>query len=163
MQLEIRRATQKDIPDIMTLLYQVHAIHAEGRPDLFVRGAKKYDDTQLSALLEDPERPVLVADVQGRVVGYAFCVRNQVPAGTSMVPEKSLYIDDLCVSETQRGCHVGTQLYEAVLALAKEMDCRRVTLNVWCLNKGAMAFYERCGMKPLKVTMETTLDETQQS
>ena len=70
---------------------------------------------------------------------------------------KTLYLDDLCVDEAYRGRHVGTALYEAVLALAKESGCDRVTLNVWSLNDSAMRFYEKCGMHRLKVTMEQML------
>ncbi|MCQ2408202.1 MAG: GNAT family N-acetyltransferase, partial [Oscillospiraceae bacterium] len=32
-----------------------------------------------------------------------------------------------------------------------------VTLNVWAGNPGAQAFYEKCGMKPQKIGMETIL------
>ena len=38
--------------------------------------------------------------------------------------------------------------------MARERGCDRVTLNVWSLNTGAMRFYEKCGLSPLKVTME---------
>ena len=36
----IRPAVEADIPRLEDLLYQVHALHAEGRPDLFIPGCK---------------------------------------------------------------------------------------------------------------------------
>ena len=33
-----------------------------------------------------------------------------------------------------------------------------VTLNVWHLNESALKFYEKCGMKPLKICMEKIMD-----
>ena len=40
--MNIRRADERDIAGINKLLYQVHRIHAEGRPDIFRLGNKKY-------------------------------------------------------------------------------------------------------------------------
>ena len=70
---------------------------------------------------------------------------------------KTLYIDDLCVDEATRGRGVGRSLFDHVLAYAREAGCHDVTLNVWELNPGARAFYERMGMRPLKTCMETLL------
>ena len=67
---------------------------------------------------------------------------------------KSLYIDDLCVDENQRGKHIGTYIYEYVLEEARKNGCYHITLNVWTLNQSAMKFYDKCGMEPLKITME---------
>jgi GNAT superfamily N-acetyltransferase len=61
------------------------------------------------------------------------------------------------VDEQMRGKGVGTLLYEHVLSEAKANDCYHVTLNVWCLNESAMRFYEKCGLSPLKITMEQIL------
>lgn len=38
--LTIRRALIEDIPVINKLLYQVHKIHSDARPDLFKAGSK---------------------------------------------------------------------------------------------------------------------------
>ena len=153
----VRQARETDIPSVAKLLYEVQRIHAAGRPDLFVPGARKYSDTELRAIFSDANRPVLVAESDGEIVGYAFCILKPVPDSATLQPVKSLYIDDLCVEEGRRGEHIGSLLYEAVSELARRAECTRMTLNVWSLNQGAMRFYEKCGMKPLKVTMETIL------
>ena len=70
---------------------------------------------------------------------------------------KSLFIDDLCVDESARGRGVGTAFYQYVLDYARREGCYNVTLNVWSLNGPAMKFYEKCGLKPQKVGMETIL------
>ena len=91
------------------------------------------------------------------VLGYAFCIYQETKDNASLCDRKTVYIDDLCVDSTQRGQHIGTALYEHVLGEAKKEGCVAVTLNVWCLNEGAMRFYEKLGMKPLKVVMEEIL------
>ena len=156
--MNIRRANERDIAGINALLYQVHRIHAEGRPDIFRLGNKKYNDEELCAIIADENTPIFVAvDESENVLGYAFCIYEAVKDNPSLMDRKTVYIDDLCVDATRRGEHIGTALYGHVKGEAKREGCAAVTLNVWCLNEGAMRFYEKCGMKPLKVVMEDTL------
>lgn len=156
--MEIRRAMEKDMDGINNLLQQVCLVHHKGRPDLFKYGAKKYTDDQLKAIIHDDNRPIFTAtDEDGKVLGYAFCIFQQHINDNILTDIKTLYIDDLCVDENIRGRHVGKQLYEAVLAFAREQGCYNVTLNVWSLNEPARKFYESCGLKPQKVGMETIL------
>lgn len=53
--------------------------------------------------------------------------------------------------------HIGRQLYDYVVAFAKEQGYYNLTLNVWNCNESAMKFYESCGLTPQKVGMETIL------
>lgn len=43
--MNIRRAEEKDIPQIEELLYQVHKVHSDKRPDLFIPGSKNIQQT----------------------------------------------------------------------------------------------------------------------
>lgn len=154
--IKIRRAEQLDIESLDRLLYQVHKVHSDARPDLFVAGAKKYTDEQLKQILNDETKPIFVAVEDGAVLGYVFCVfvtNNEI----SHTDIKTLYIDDLCVDEHCRGKGVGKMLYESVLEFAKKSGCYNVTLNVWADNKDAVAFYEKIGMHIQKIGMEKVL------
>ena len=158
MRIQIRKAKREDLPTLVRLLFQVQAVHAEGRPDLFRQGARKYSDDEIEAILaNDGETPVFVAIRNGAVVGYAFCVIETPKATASLKSVKTLYIDDLCVDEMARGEHIGTELYQYVTEFARTIGCQRMTLNVWCLNESAMRFYEKRGLSPLKITMEALL------
>ncbi|MBE6810928.1 MAG: GNAT family N-acetyltransferase [Ruminococcaceae bacterium] len=153
----IRFATEKDIPKIMDLLSQVDLVHHNGRPDIFKIGTK-YSSDELKVLLADKERPILVAvDENDSVMGYCFCVFEQHVNNSVLTDIKTLYIDDLCVDEKLRGKHIGRQLYDAALKLAKENGCYNLTLNVWSCNQSAMRFYESLGLKPQKIGMETII------
>lgn len=155
--MNIRRAEERDIPRLGELLLQVCRVHHNGRPDLFRAGGRKYNDEELSLLLRDGERPILVAEEDGTVLGYAFCAYQRHQGEGSFQDMTTLYLDDLCVDEACRGRHVGRALYEAVLEMARGTGCYNVTLNVWSCNEGAMRFYEACGLKPQKVGMEVIL------
>lgn len=152
----IRKAQLEDSIQILNLLRQVNLIHHNGRPDLFHVGTK-YTPEQLAEMICDDNRPILVADEDGTIKGYSFCMIQMHEKDNILTDIKTLYLDDLCVDENCRGEHVGKALYQAVLTLARELGCYHVTLNVWCLNGDAMKFYEACGMKPLKICMEQIL------
>ncbi|MBQ2695708.1 MAG: GNAT family N-acetyltransferase [Clostridia bacterium] len=153
----IRRAAAQDIAAISDLLSQVLTVHHAGRPDLFKANAVKYKPEELLALLSDESRPIFVAELEGVVKGYAFCMLQQHQNDNILTDIKTLYIDDLCVDENCRGKHIGKALYEFVLAYAKTIGCYNVTLNVWQLNESARKFYEACGLSVQKVGMEQIL------
>ena len=156
--MNIRRAENKDMNGINKLLHQVLMVHHNGRPDIFKPNAKKYTDAELTDILADDSKPVFVAvDETDTVLGYAFCVFQQHLNNNILTDIKTLYIDDLCVDEENRGMHIGTVLYEYVLDFAKASGCYNVTLNVWYCNESAMKFYEKCGLVPQKVGMEKVL------
>lgn len=155
--MEIRRAEAGDLAGVHRLLEQVLAVHAEGRPDLFRAGTRKYTDEELLAIFADDARPVFVAVEGDAVLGHAFCELNDYRQSNNMQPILSLYIDDICVDEKSRGRHVGTALYRHVLDYARELGCHNVTLNVWECNPGARAFYEAMGMSVQKTCLEQVL------
>ena len=151
----IRRAEPGDRNRIMELLEQVNRVHYEGRPDLF-RPGTKYSEEELALLMGMEDRPIFVYAEEGQVLGYAFCILQR-PNSRLMTDIRTLYIDDLCVDERCRGKHIGRRLYEYVKEYARSLGCYNLTLNVWALNGPAMAFYEKCGLVPQKVGMETIL------
>lgn len=156
--MKIRRAEEKDMNGINKLLFQVLTVHHNGRPDLFKGNVKKYTDKELLEIIKDDTRPIFVGvDDNDTVLGYAFCIFQQHINDNILTDIKTLYIDDLCVDENIRGQHIGKQLYEYVLAFAKESGCYNVTLNVWSCNENAMKFYEKCGLVSQKIGMEKIL------
>lgn len=153
----IRYAMEKDIEKIGDLLSQVDMVHHNGRPDIFKIG-KKYSAEELKELLKDEQRPILVCvDEKDEVMGYCFGIFQQHMNHSVLTDIKTLYIDDICVDEKCRGKHVGKELYEAAVELAKDSSCYNLTLNVWSCNPSAMRFYEAMGLVPQKIGMELVL------
>lgn len=153
----IRFASEKDIPKIEDLLSQVDMVHHNGRPDIFKIGTK-YSAQELKLLLKDKKRPILVAtDENDQVMGYCFCIFQQHIDNSVLTDIKTLYIDDLCVDENLRGKHIGRQLYDAAVKLARQNGCYNLTLNVWSCNPSALRFYESLGLTPQKIGMELIL------
>lgn len=156
--MNIRFAETKDIPAMIDLLRQVGQVHHNIRPDIFRSGAQKYDEAALAELLRDPQRPIFIAEEE-KVLGYCFCILEETADHPVLENERTLYIDDLCVDENCRGKHVGQHLYNHACRFARAQGCQTVTLNVWCGNDSAMAFYDKMGLKPRKIYMETRLED----
>lgn len=158
MKLNIRKAEDRDRPEIMELLHQVNDIHADGRPDLFIHGCTKYTKEELSEIIGNPLTPVFVAiNEDGGLAGYCFCIIEDHADSNNLRKVKTLYIDDLCVNEKCRGQHIGQIIYVYVREFAKENGFYNLTLNVWGRNTNAIKFYESLGMKVQKIGMEDIL------
>ena len=154
----IRRAEERDIERVEELLYQVQDVHAEGRPDYFYKGAKKYTADELKEIFTDDSRPVYVyEDESAQILGYVFLIHQITEGSHSQKDRRTLYIDDLCVDETSRGHHVGTALFEFTENLARSQHFDSLTLNVWECNPKARKFYEKQHMDVLKTTLEKRL------
>ena len=154
----IRRANENDIPRVLALLSQVLEVHARIRPDIFVSGTTKYAEKDLQAMFRDETKPVYVAeDENGCVMGYVMCQLREPPFSSTMVPHKTLFIDDLCVEKNARGQHIGQKLFRFASEEARRLGCYDVILNVWEGNDAAIRFYEKMGMRPRETQMELIL------
>ena len=158
IKMNIRRAETRDADRINELLFQVAKIHANGRPDIFKTATKKYSDEELIKIIGNDDSPIFVAtDENDYILGYAFCIFEEIKDSVLLKDKKTLYIDDICVDENSRGKHVGQSLYDFVENFAEEKGFDNITLNVWSFNESAYKFYENCGMTPLKITMEKSI------
>lgn len=157
--MNIRYAAPQDIPGILALLHQVGDVHHEIRPDIFRSGAIKYTPEDLEQILQDPNRPIFVAEKEGFLAGYCFCVVKDYRGSGVQTDRVEIYIDDLCVDASVRGKEVAAALYRHACGYARSLGCAFVSLNVWCGNGRAMAFYEKMGMKMRSITMEVPLED----
>ncbi len=146
--MQIRRAEKGDIGGIAELLLQVHKVHSDIRPDVFVEGKRKYSDGELAEIIADENTPVFVAEEKGKIIGHCFCEKKEYETAPY------LYIDDLCVDGEVRGGGIGRSLYNHVVEYATGLGISTVTLNVWVGNDSAMAFYEKMGFTPQKIVLE---------
>lgn len=151
----IRLMNENDIDDVSELLRQVNLVHHLIRPDIFKKN-NKYNKEELKELINDNNYHIFVYD-DGKVIGHAFCIDKIIKDDNLLMDIKTLYIDDICVDENNRGKGVARSLFNYVKEFAKENGYYNIELNVWEHNDSAKAFYEKMGLKPLKVTMEDIL------
>jgi GNAT superfamily N-acetyltransferase len=132
----VRNATADDWPAVEGLLAEL------GRPD--VRGAPGEDAARRTylAYLERVDAEALVAEDDGRVVGFVdmeYRVRLNFTTPQAWIP-------DLVVTEDGRSRGAGAALLSRCLELARERDCWSLSLESSNWRERAHAFYLREGL-----------------
>ena len=83
--MDIRFAQNQDITDILKLLEQVNLIHHQARPDILKEGTK-YTRDEVATIIENPQRPILVAVENNHVLGYMFGVLKETEEDNIELP-----------------------------------------------------------------------------
>jgi ribosomal protein S18 acetylase RimI-like enzyme len=101
-------------------------------------------DTNLSPerfaeYLADPQRAIITAVLDGRIIGYAMLVRG--------VADDTAELSKMYVLPDHHGAGVSTTLMDLTLATAKEWGARSVWLGVNQKNQRAQRFYAKNGFK----------------
>jgi GNAT superfamily N-acetyltransferase len=131
MTITIRKAVTADFPAVYAL-FQEFAVFQQTPEKLYIT---------LEQLMEDEQYfQCLVADVDGRIVGFAsFFFAYYSWTG------KSVYLDDLYVKEDSRKYGIGKRLLNGVIDLAKTEKCKTVRWLVSRWNANAIEFYRSIG------------------
>jgi len=104
------------------------------------------------ATREDPGHAVLVAELEGSVVGFVTLSPTHHWSGE---PEAS--IGELVVSPEAEGRGIGRALVEAVMARARESGCTRISVSTGAANDRARALYRRLGFEDEDVATSRAL------
>jgi ribosomal-protein-alanine N-acetyltransferase len=120
-------------PGVSSDLSQVEEIEHHSFSDPWPRSAL------LTELQTDRLRWPLVAEMNGRVVGYlmAWRIRDQ------------LHVMNLAIRREMRRQGTGTMLLQSALNLARQENMREVTLEVRESNRAACRFYGKHGFVPV--------------
>ncbi|MBX3397443.1 MAG: GNAT family N-acetyltransferase [Gemmataceae bacterium] len=132
----IRPATPADVPTIVSL----------------IRALADYEKLTHEVVLDDdrlrehlfgprPYAEVLMAEVEGRSVGFALFFHNY----STFLGRPGIYLEDLFVLPEHRGHGLGKALLVALAKLAAERECGRLEWAVLDWNEPSIRFYESLG------------------
>ncbi|CAE6828444.1 GNAT family N-acetyltransferase [Paraburkholderia haematera] len=136
MTATIRAATPEDTGAIFALTYDLAEF--ESLTHVFVATEDGLRDALFGAR---PAIEALVAENDGRIVGYALFFHNY----SSFAGKRGLYLEDVYVQPSQRGSGLGAAMLARLAALAVERQCGRFEWTVLDWNKRAISFYEKMG------------------
>ncbi|WTW93050.1 GNAT family N-acetyltransferase [Streptomycetaceae bacterium NBC_01309] len=136
---EVRRARPDDLPRIVELMRE-HAAYEKAAPP-----APDVAD-RLGPLLfgaaEQPRLHCVVARLaDGEVIGYATCSAEV----STWDAREYLHMDCLFLRDGTRGHGLGRQLFDAVVAVARDLGLTEVQWQTPVWNQGAVRFYNRLG------------------
>ena len=133
----MRAARQEELEPMVALLRLLFAIEADFRFD----AARQRRG--LGLLLQDDRARVLVARVNGRVVG--MCTGQVVISTAEGGP--ALLVEDVVVDPDHRGRGIGRAMLAALADWARGRGVRRLQLLADANNGPALAFYDRLGWR----------------
>jgi len=146
-QVKIRRATSNDLPILGSYGAKLARQHYGYDPQRFMlfepveaEYARFYGE-QLSR----EDAAILVAELDGEVVGYAF-VRVEPESSLDLLAVAA-WLHDVYVDESARGWGVGMLLIDATLEEARTRGSSSVMLVVAAQNEGARRLFERRGFR----------------
>ncbi len=134
--MEIRFA---NIDDVETIKSFIQALaDYEKLSDEMVASS---EDLAQSLFGEKPAAEVLLAEEQGKAVGFALFFHNY----STFLGQKGIYLEDLFVLPETRGKGYGKQLLSKLAEIALERKCGRLEWSVLDWNTPAIDFYKSIG------------------
>jgi ribosomal protein S18 acetylase RimI-like enzyme len=110
----------------------------------------------LGTQLANPEVVVLVAEQEGRVVGYAYAGLEGTDYMQLRGPAGAVY--DIVVDPSWRGRGVGRALLERVIAELAARGAPRVVLSTAAQNEAAQRLFAHAGFRRTMIEMTRELD-----
>ena len=157
LDVRIRRTKSSDYEDIKEIYDEIGLMHKTLRPDVFTISSalelskKNFEECVRTHYMISAV--IIVRDVE-RVVGFLDAVKQEYPFSK----DSSLFIKGIGVREKYRKHGIGTYLMEKAEAFAKR-NGMFVALDVWNINRRALAFLERLGYVPRIIKLEKKISD----
>jgi GNAT superfamily N-acetyltransferase len=156
----IRNAVAADAVAIGKLWEKLVAYHQQidhDMPRATLHGASLYARS-LSSRLEDSHTRVLVAEENGRIVGYVLgVVVDLVPE--MFEQEAGGFLADIFVEEAYRGQGIGTALVNALTDWFRQKGLNHYEWHVAAGNTEALAFWSSLGGRNWQIRMRANIED----
>jgi ribosomal protein S18 acetylase RimI-like enzyme len=147
----IRNATRADLPQAAALGAEIVRLHHATNPKRFfmLEDPQSGYEWWLAQEIERPEAVVLVAELDGNIVGYAYGAIED--RDWSILVDRHGAFHDLCVAESARRKGVGRALAKAMLEQLAQLGAPRVLARTMVQNTAAQRLIEEFGFTPTMV------------
>ena len=154
MSIEIRPARREELARVNELRRQVNELHVAGRPAHFRPGFNEELQSHIYERFESDDSGVIVALVDSEVAGFATVQYVHRPEGPYTLPLDYYHVEEFGVDAAHRRRGVATALVDYMKKDARERGFKRIDLDMWSFNEGALAFYEAAGFSTYRRYME---------
>jgi ribosomal protein S18 acetylase RimI-like enzyme len=152
MKFLIRKATNNDIVALRELYMVLEEDGVRYQPEHFVVGERT--EEFFKTVFGSDNQDILVADIDGKIVGFAHVIILQQKKVSCLKPQSVVYLQDLCVREDLRNNGIGAALIRAAKDYGKEHNVDFIRTQVFPGNVDGMRFYERNGFCEMMKTIE---------
>ena len=145
--VHVRDAEPADVGELQVLLGSVVTRTGE---ELRVEEAR----AAVAAIAVDPEQRLVVAELDGRVVGVAHLVRAPV---SPLQTETAVHVLNMNVHDDARRHGVGRTLLEVTVSWAEEKDSTHVIAAAYATSRDTNRFMARLGLGQVAVMRAATV------
>lgn len=136
-EITVRRSTPADVPAMFELVKEL-AVYEKALHEVSNTPEKMLAD----GFGDNPIFGGFVAETEGKIVGIAiFYYRYSTWKG------KRIYLEDIIVTESQRGKGLGSLLFEATIEEGKQTGCTGMMFQVLEWNTPSIEFYKKYGTR----------------
>jgi ribosomal protein S18 acetylase RimI-like enzyme len=144
----IRNAVDADLAALIKLNAQVQRLHAQVYPADFKSLTDEGEVRDfLASAMRQTDHTILLAQVDGAVVGYAWIEIQDRPQTPFTWPTKRIFLHHICVDSGHRRLGVGSALIARLEERALAAGIGEFALDMWLLNDAAQAFFKSCGLE----------------
>lgn len=153
----IREAKETDLEGLVCLNRHVQQMHVDLAPDLYCETDDRAVSKWFKEQLREKGNSTFVAEIDGRVLGYALVRMVQRPAHVFCYDRSCAYLDQICIDPDHRRAGVARELLQAVIAKASAAGMTRLELDVRSDNESAKASFRAMGFTTYSEKMEMVL------
>ena len=149
--ITIRRGLKKDLPRVLELVKELAEYE---RAPLEV--INSVEQMEIDGFGPNPIYGFFVAEIRNEIVGLSlFYWRYSTWKG------KRLYLEDIIVTEKERGKQIGKKLFERTMQHTIDEKCSGMMWQVLDWNEPAINFYKKYGSVIQNEWMNCTLESSQ--
>lgn len=132
-ELTIRKGRKEDVPEVLSLIKEL-ALYEKAPEQVTLT----LEELEADGFGPSPIYGLFVAEKNGKVIGIALYYEKY-----STWQGRCIFLEDIIVTEKERGNGVGHQLFQAVIGVAKERNSARMEWQVLDWNEPAINFYRK--------------------
>lgn len=129
----VRKGIQNDLPTVLRLIKEL-ALYEKAAQEVTIT----LQELEQDGFGANPIYGLFVAEQGQTIVGFALYYEKY-----STWKGRSLYLEDIVVTESHRGKGIGKLLFEAVIGVAKQWNAARMEWQVLDWNSLAINFYKK--------------------
>lgn len=135
-----------DIVDLSILLAFEQKLIAYEKPFAPNLQKEHFHYYDLAAYIKDPNIEVVVAEINGEIVGSGYALIRQ--NATYKVPANYVYLGFMYVTPNHRGKGINRKIIDYLIRWGKKRGYEEFQLTVYAENESARRAYEKAGFEP---------------
>ncbi|MUK88886.1 GNAT family N-acetyltransferase [Ornithinibacillus sp. L9] len=125
----------------------VHELHVNLYPEFFKEYNSELITEAFKTIMQNKQQLFFVIIKNKEALGYIWTEVVQYQENVFRNSYQTLFVHQLCVSQTDRNKGYGTKLMEKVYQIAKEKKIHRIELDYWAGNDIMKSFCDKHGFQ----------------